>query len=329
MLTYFKSHTDNILFVALVFFFACMLTYSANLSAAEQEEKKTTPAETSEKDKDKAETTDSSEESKDASTTATFNRADIEINNPVNAFEQQKQDIEHYLNADNITPILVGPNDYITLTEPHTTAINKGVMIILPDWHQGAVSVNALNQLRKSMPHQGWTTITVHPPLKPENYPSQALKKEERLTENNETLSSYKENLVTIMNTISDKAKNYPGVILTIAEGSHAALMVDIYQEGLIPAPTALIMLSAYMDTPSENSTFAQQVAYSSYPILDLYLKRDHRLAKANATSRQSAVKNELKAYYRQKQLTNHITANYPQKTLAKEIIGWLKSIGW
>lgn len=311
-------------------FLSYVLVISPVIFAEEQKESTTQNNDAADKKANKEDASKSEESTENSSNSKnTFNRADINISAPADHLAQKTADIEHYINKEKITPILVGPDSHITLVEKHTTAINKGVMIILPDWQQGATSPNALNQLRQTLPRYGWTTITVQPPLKPTTYPSRALTQTEQDTENKAILTAYKADLVNILSSVIEKAKSYPGTILTISEGQHAALLVDIYQKELLPNPTALIMLSAYMQSKAENLSFAQQVAFSSYPILDLYLKKDHRLVTTTIDARKHAVRNELKAYYRQRQLFNQKTAYYPQKTLTKEIVGWLKSIGW
>lgn len=251
------------------------------------------------------------------------------IQAPTDLFKQQQQDLKHYMKASQVSSFLVGPNEYLMMVSKHKTAMNRGVMIIIPDWQQSAISPKVLNHLQQDLPEYGWTTITIHPPQKPTNYPSILNNEEERIAANNKTLTTYKENLAALLKATYEKAKSYPGVIITIAQGNHAALVVDLYQEELVGMPSALIMLSSYMPTQTENDSFAQQLAYSSYPVLDLYLKRDHRLVLNNAIMRKHLVKNELKSVYRQKQLTNHLTTYYPRQTLIKEIIGWLKTIGW
>ncbi len=251
------------------------------------------------------------------------------INPPIDAFKQQQQDLKHYLDSDDVEAILVGTDEFIMLTDKHKTAINKGVMILVPDWQQSAASPNAIKQLRDNMPEQGWTTLTVHPPHQLGNYPSQALTAEERLKENADNLADYQKKLSSVVEAITNKAKNYPGVILIVAEGQHAALIVDMIQNLLIEPPAALVMLSSYMPTGAENTKLAEQVAVSDYPILDLYLKHDHRLVLASTKNRKTRTKNEMKVYYRQKQLSNQTTGYYPKYSLTREIIGWLKSIGW
>ena len=207
--------------------------------------------------------------------------------------------------------------------------MNKGVMILLPDWQQSAVSPNAIKQIRNNMPDQGWTILTLHPPHQPDQYPSQALTKEERIEENSNSLNIYQEQLSEVITALNDKARNYPGAIVFIAEGKHSALIVNMINKNLITPPGALVMLSSYMPTVTENIKLAEQVAITDYPILDLYLKRDHRLVRANAKIRKDRAKNEMKVYYRQKQLSNQITGYYPKHSLTREILGWLKAIGW
>lgn len=251
------------------------------------------------------------------------------INAPIDAFKQQQQDIKHYLNNEEFEAILVGTDEYILLTDNHKTAINKGVMILVPDWQQSATSPNAMKQLRHNMPNQGWTTLTLHPPHQPGNYPSQALDLAAQETENTEALTKYKEKLATILTAVTNKAKNYPGVIILIAEGQHAALVVDMIHSKLIDPPGALVMLSSYMPIMAENKKLAENIAVSNYPVLDLYLKRDHRFVLANTKIRKDRAINEMKVYYRQKQLTNQATGYYPKYSLSKAILGWLKAIGW
>lgn len=251
------------------------------------------------------------------------------INAPTDAFKQQQDDLKHYFNSDAVEAILVGTDEFVMLTNKHKSVINKGVMILIPDWQRSAASPNAIKQLRDNMPDKGWTTLTLHPPHQPGNYPSQALTAEERQEENDKSLTDYQQKLSKVISAVIDEAKNYPGAILVVAEGQHASLVVNMVQSELIEAPGALVMLSSYMPTSTENTKLTEQVAFADYPILDLYLKRDHRLVLASTKNRKDRARNEMKVYYRQKQLSNLTAGYYPKQGLTREIIGWLKSIGW
>jgi ATP-dependent Lon protease len=295
---------------------------------------KTKPAEKKKADsvKDQQEKSTEEEESDSSETppaSVTFNRADIKISDPVNKFSQQKADLQHYLNAEQIKPLLVGTEEYLTVIETNTTANSKGVMILVPDWQQSATSSKALNYLSKQLPLQGWTTITVHPPSKPDNYPSMALKQDVQREENSKTIEQYQKNLADVILSVNEKAKTYPGIIVVVAQGHHASLLANIYQKMPQDKPAALVMLSGYLNTQTENIQAAKNLAQTSLPILDLSLQRDHHLVATNVQLRKRFSNQELKTHFRQKQFNNIATGNYPKATLLKEINGWLKSIGW
>jgi hypothetical protein len=223
--------------------------------------------------------------------------------------------------------MLAGADDFITLIHENTASNQKGVMILLPDWQMSATSSSALNYLRETLPNQGWTTITIQPPSKPDGYPSRALKFIQKNEENKKLLDQYQDKLVLIMNAVMDKAKDYPGIFVVVSKGSHAALLGDLYSKGKLEAPSAMVMLSNYMLTDAQ--AFAEILAQSDVPVLDLYLSRDQQLVESNAVLRKAQAKKEMKVYYRQARLHNNQVGYYPERSLLIAINGWLKSIGW
>ena len=298
-----------------------LLVINSSYVFAEEEEETKTEQKADEEKTEIKETT--------ANASAKKQRSDIKIVAPIAKFSQQKADLDHYLPKNVIKPILAGPDGYTTLVKTNTTKNNKGVVILLPDWQQNATNPKAINYLRKALPNKGWTTISVQAPNMPNNYPSRAIKLSQRIEENNKILTPYKEKLHSLMAAVMEQAKNYPGIFLVVAQGSHAAVLIDIYEEDASLTPTALVMLSSFMFTDEANERFAQNLALSELPVLDLFLRRDHPLAKSNALLRKKYTNNEMKITYRQKQLHNINTGYYPKETLLREINGWLKSIGW
>jgi len=288
--------------------------------AFEEEEKNKSEQNSDESDAEKGKIPDSTQKKQ---------RSDIAIIAPIVKFSQQKEDLNHYLPESILKPILVGPDEYTTLVETSKTQNNKGVAILLPEWQQNATNPKAINFLRKALPDKGWTTMSVQAPNMPANYPSHALKLSERIEENNKILTQYKEKLQTLMTAVMEQAKNYPGIFLVIAQGNHAALLVDIYEESPEIKPTAFVMLSSFMFTDTANERFAQNLAFSELPVLDLFLKKDHPKANNSALLRKKYTNKEMKTSFRQKQLYNFNTGYYPKETLLREINGWLKSIGW
>ena len=258
----------------------------------------------------------------------------ITIPVPVSVEQQHKEDLTHYLPTNRIKPILAGPDDYITLVDENTSVNNKGVAILLPDWQQGAVNPKAINFLRKEMPKQGWTTISIQPANKPNNFPSKALKVSEQHEVNKTIIDGYKEKLSALISAVLTKSKEYPGIVIIIAQGNHGGMLVDIFDEQSGTTPNALILLSSYLLSSHElidemNTAFAKKLAYSEYPILDLYLKYDNPIVLDKAAQRLATANQELKTYYRQRQINNNATGYYPEKELLTQINSWLKSIGW
>ncbi|OUR59873.1 hypothetical protein A9Q74_15100 [Colwellia sp. 39_35_sub15_T18] len=254
---------------------------------------------------------------------------------PVALALQHQADLKHYLPATKVKPILVGAQEYITLVNESISPNNKGVAILVPDWQQGAVNPKAINFLRKALPKQGWTTISVQPNAKPDNYPSTALKLSTQIEENKTSLDDYKINFIAMINAISDKAKEYPGIVIMIIQGNHGAiLMAALDSNDNLQAPNAIILLSSYVLTSDTlldegNRDFAKALANSEPPVLDLYLKHDNAIVIAKAPQRLALAKQEMKVYYRQRQLNNTAQGFYPEQALLSQINGWLKSIGW
>jgi hypothetical protein len=252
-----------------------------------------------------------------------------EIFAPVDSLKQKNQDITHYLTADKVTPMLAGAKDFITIINENTSSNQKGVMILLPDWEMTATSSNALNYLQKTLPNQGWTTIAIQPPGRPIGYPSNALRLSLQTEENDKLLTQCQENLTSIMTAVMKKAKDYPGIFVVVSKGSHAVLLADLYSSGKLESPGAMVMLSGYMNTDADSLSFAKTLATSDFPVLDLYLSRDHQLANTDANIRKAQATKEMKVYYRQTRLHNNQIGFYPEKQLLRSINGWLKSIGW
>lgn len=265
----------------------------------------------------------------DEKKSTTINRSSIKINEPVNIYQQTQSDIKHYLPNKYVQPLLAGPDDYLTLIEENHTAINKGVAILIPDFPMGATTPKSINYLRKVLPQEGWTTMTIQPSYSPENYPSTNTDEKERLKDNADALMAYQAKLSQLIPAIMQKAKAYPGLFLVIAEGTHAAMLVNIYQKDPKSIPSALVMLSAYLPTEIESNFFGKNMASLEIPVLDLHLKNDHPFVIKSSKRRKIFAQKELKVYYRQQQIFNFNSSYYPLEQLLKSINGWLKSIGW
>lgn len=260
-------------------------------------------------------------------------RAQIKILPPPDRFKQQQQDIKYYLKqtngAEQYQTFTVDDHEYLVFTDQYTGSINKGVIIILPDWQQNIFAQNALGQLRKTLPNKHWTTLTLAPLPQPENYPSSALDTQQANTENETRLNNYQQTLTKVFNQVIAKAQQFPGPIIYLAQGQQNVMLNKLIKDEKIVQPAALIMLSAYSHNQPLQTTLNQCVALSSFPILDIQLQRDNHMVNQHAMARIKVVKNAMKIDYYPKQLANTVIGQYPDKTLPRTIIGWLRRIGW
>lgn len=314
------------------FFFSLLVLHSFTVWSQETPETEaatSTESTPSESPDNKTAEEDSSDKT-DTDNAKTKNpRASIKIIEPVNIYQQTQSDIKHYLPNKGIEPLSAGPDDYLILLEESHTALNKGVAILIPDFPIGATTPKSINHLRKKLPEEGWTTITIQPSYSPVDYPSKHIDEKLRLKENADALMGYQAKLRQLIPAVMEKAKTYPGLFLVIAEGTHAAMLTNIYHQDAENIPSALVMLSAYLPTEIEGHTFAKNMAELETPILDLYLKHDHPLVINNSKIRKKLAQKELKVYYRQQQLSNFSSSYYPLEQLMKAINGWLKITGW
>jgi len=283
-------------------------------------------------------TTESKTAEKTDSTAKSPSQITIEIPAPAPLTQQHKEDLKHYLPSAKVKALLAGPDDYLTLITENASVNNKGVMVLLPDWQQGATNPKAINFLRNKLPQQGWTTIAIQPSSKPENYPSTALKVTEQQQENKTLLEDYQLKFSAMINAVISKASEYPGIVVIVAQGNHGVMLVELFDEQssnpVSVMPNAVILLSSYALTNQQlvdtaNSDFAKKIAYSEYPILDLYLRYDHPIVLDKTKQRLALAKKEMKVYYRQRQLNNSSVGYYPEQELMIQINSWFKSIGW
>ena len=308
---------------ASIFVFIVVFILNPSLSYAQESqiESKQTP---SNSDTEKTNTADSL--TKDSKLETMFTE-------PVNQLEQYHQDIKHYHATAEIHPLLVGTEKYITLIKKQTATLNKGVMILLPDWQQGANNPKAMNYLRNKLPGLGWNTIAIQPDSQPKDYPSEALTLDEQKKDNDRIINIYKNKLSALLNAVMNAAKQFPGAVVVVAQGNNAAMLVELYDKDNTEQPDAFVMLSSFRKNSPHfsdeiNEQFAHHIAQSDLPILDLYLRYDNAIVLAKAKQRKLLAEQTKKANFRQRQINNTATGYYPNKELVKQITGWLKVIG-
>ncbi|GHF78442.1 DUF3530 family protein [Thalassotalea marina] len=273
--------------------------------------------------------TNNSADTANKDTAATTSSTNVVIEHPIPQTTLYQSDLKHYLPSDVIEQVMVGPDNHTSIIKPHLSANQKGVMILLPEWQQSAMSPQAVNFLQETLPEQGWVTIAVQPLAKPPNYPSTAISVTEQVEQNKQTIENYQQNLKGLLTAVMEKAQNYPGIIVFVTQGHNAMFVGELLAAKEIPQPQALVLLSAQMSSTNAMEQSAEKLASLQLPVLDLYLRMDSPVAKQHAKIRQKHVYYLAKSQFRQKKLHNIYSGYYQGEPLIKEINGWLKSIGW
>lgn len=123
-------------------------------------------------------------------------------------------------------------------------------------------------------------------------------------------------------------AANYPGYFMVICQGKSCAWLMSLFHNNELFQPDVLIMLSAFMPQKDYNQAFAEQLAASDFPVLDLYQQHDNSWVLSNIPLRKSLARKLYKVGYRQRQLFSGFNYYGQQSRTLKEIYGFITASG-
>ncbi|MFQ3235078.1 MAG: hypothetical protein ACI9C4_000632 [Paraglaciecola sp.] len=245
--------------------------------------------------------------------------------------------------------ILDGPEQQVLLiTSQATTALTRGVAVLVSESGISPVSDRSLAPLAKRLNGIGWVTMLVAAPavgLVPlseeaipddkqnssapqETFSSQASYQKTSQMDSANFLQ-HQARLVTSMQLIVKQSRQYPGFLLVIAQGTSAAWLTKIYAEQALPPPDALVVISPFWPARQYNSLLANQVAMTTMPVLDIYHTRDNNWSLQSANERKISALKALKLHYRQREMSALDDPAQNARQLNKQIYGWLHYLGW
>ena len=100
-----------------------------------------------------------------------------------------------------------------------------------------------------------------------------------------------------------------------------------MYKNEDLAAPQALVLIGAAIQDVTLNEQVAEAISKHKVPTLDLLPQTDNPYARNSSILRLQLVKKHIKEIYRQRLLPGSVEQDHPW--LAKEIIGWLRYIGY
>lgn len=250
-------------------------------------------------------------------------------------------DLERELFSDQYIKLTVADQDLVVVLNENTNAIARGVAVLLTESNTTLTSNQGLAPLVAYLTELGWVTMLVPSPATdflslPETEvntqenplpPSSVKMSVKHITQ--QALDEHLEKLTLTMQAISDKAKEYPGFVLVIAQGTSAASLTHLYAEETLPSPDAMVVIAPFWPDRTYNNLLATNLANTSIPILDLHSDKDNAWSLSSVALRKVATIKSLKLHYRQREIIGVNNMEQAAPYVSKEIYGWLSHMGW
>lgn len=228
--------------------------------------------------------------------------------------QQVNADLQRQLASNQISPLQSDQQSFLTLQREAMTPFVKGTVILVPDWSQHAASPRAVEYLRNYLIDFGWNTTAMMVPA--------------AVTDTSmESLQSYQQQLLARLKIVMAEAESKPGTIVVIGLGHSGALLNQLYKNEDLAAPQALVLIGAAIQDVTLNEQVAEAISQHKVPTLDLLPQTDNAYARNSSMLRLQLVKKHIKEIYRQRLLPGSVEQDHPW--LAREIVGWLRYIGY
>ena len=250
-------------------------------------------------------------------------------------------DLRRALFSDEYSTIKVAEQDMLIIIKENTTAISRGVAMLITDSGTSMSSQQGLAPLVQQLSNLGWVTMLVPSPASDLFLPEESVTAEQQENPqtsaikssvsqfNQQVFDEHLERLSLIMQAAQAQARTYPGFVLVIAQGTSAASLSQLYAENKINAPDALVVISPYWPDRKFNNQLANFLANTPMPVLDIYSQWDNSWSLASTKMRKTAAIRALKMQYRQREIIGVGLVQQPASYVSKEIYGWLSHMGW
>jgi hypothetical protein len=273
-------------------------------------------------------------------------------------------DIQRGLFADSYQSFDIDDQSIIYVLQENTTAITRGVAVMIADSGTPIVGQEGFVTLANEMNKIGWVTIlipapdigfipTIDSPGELEDA-AKATAEEETKTSTDAQVTSpsaplldldinksavttieeqafvkHEQQLVSLFQAVIEKSQEYPGFFLVISKGTSAAWLSKIYAEKTLPPPDAFVVISPYWPDRKHNQRLPEWIANTPMPVLDLYSSGGNGWARKTVTRRQITAVKTLKLQYRQRKLLGFNMHQQHSAYVGKEIYGWISHMGW
>jgi hypothetical protein len=275
----------------------------------------------------------------------------------------RRLDLQRGLFSDTYQSFDIDNQKIIYVLHENTTAITRGVVVMVADSGTPILGQEGFAGLAKEMNKVGWVTMLLPAPdiglmptitevAKPENSEAAAetqtspptdiqitdpiaptenldISKSAATTMDEQAFVKHEQQLVALLQAASEKSQDYPGFLLVISKGTSAAWLSKIYAEKTLDTPDAFIVISPFWPDREHNRRLPDWIANTPMPVLDLYSGLDNGWARKTVSQRKIAAIKSLKLQYRQRELLGFNMPHQHSAYIGKEIYGWISHMGW
>lgn len=262
------------------------------------------------------------------------NAKEVEWLAPINKELQGNQDISHYYDKSEVVNVMAGENEITALFRDHTAEFDKGVAILIADWHLTQANDRGIDFLRKSLNDYGWITYSISAGSSPRI-------NNEELPENDNlslapSLSQYTKpdfdayalSLTSRFKAMYQQALTHPGFVIVITQGQSGAILNNYLSQQSSEPIDALVLLNNFYNEPQKNKALNQTITTTPWPTLDIFYQSHNHWLSQQMELRKKLARRNHKLNYRQRTLFGSQSSEQQHQRLSKEIYGFLTWLG-
>ncbi|MEC7511502.1 MAG: DUF3530 family protein, partial [Pseudomonadota bacterium] len=231
-------------------------------------------------------------------------------------------DVSHAYLPGEVKPLMIGEVESPIIEIEAQTPLPLGVAIILTEPFPSSLTLAQGNSLANMLAEKGWNVV-----ISPFNFPvnvtsQQNLPAESTNTDMSdaETTSMSAQNihprsnqltqylnfesatsaLSLQLNALNNYLQDNSGYRMVIAQGMLATTYLSVVEQQPQLHPDTFVAISPFWPEESKNTLVIDNIAQSSFPILDLSLSGFNDWANSTTQKRKISAKNALKMHYRQ-----------------------------
>lgn len=244
-------------------------------------------------------------------------------------------DVQQRLPLGEVEMLLAGTEQLPVFSSPASVPLTRGVALIVSPTQSGIFGGSGLSSITRSLNQWGWRVVILPAPvlqqssdiLRAESDPQNAMSGEGNVSQ--EAMTRFSLSLSQRLEAAYAHIETTPGFRLLIAQGSSAAGLIRLLEQGNLMAPDGLVVASPFLPDTEHNRELPMQLARTLVPVLDLTSQWDNRWSQMTADERQIRAVTELKMHYRQRDIVGTEFNPIQYEGVAKEIYGWITSLGW